>query len=55
MEDDRNWLDPSVTFSDICRRLGVPRRRFDRFLMQELGFRGEEILAVYRKSSAKKG
>lgn len=54
METDRIWLDPNVDFSCICRILDLPRRRFDRFLYGELGFRGEEILAIYRRSDDKK-
>ncbi|MBQ3722611.1 MAG: hypothetical protein II851_02770 [Bacteroidales bacterium] len=54
METDRIWLDPDVDFSCICRILDVPLRRFDRFLYGELGFRGEEILAIYRRTGDKK-
>ena len=54
MEKDRIWLDPDVDFSCICRILDLPRRRFDRFLYGELGFHGEEILAIYRRSDDKK-
>ena len=54
MDRDRIWLDPDVDFSCICYILDVPRRRFDRFLFGELGFHGEEILAVYRRSADKK-
>ena len=53
MDNEKIWLDPSVSFASICRRLGVSRHRFDRFLQKDLGFRGEEILAVYRRSADK--
>ena len=46
-------LDPALRFRHICRRLGLPRRSFDRRLFRELGFRGEEILAIYRQSAHK--
>ena len=54
MDRDRIWLDPNVDFPCICQILDVPVRRFDRFLFGELGFHGEEILAVYRRSADKK-
>ena len=54
MDDEQIWSDPTVSFSGICRRLGISPRRFDRFLLEELGFRGEEILANYRQSADKK-
>ena len=54
MDTEQVWSDPSVTFADICRRLDVSPRRFNRFLYEELGFRGEEILSVYRQSADKK-
>lgn len=53
LDREKIWLDPSVSFASICRRLGVSRHRFDRFLQKDLGFRGEEILAVYRRSADK--
>lgn len=54
METDRIWLDPDVDFGSICRILDVPPGRFDRFLYGELGFHGEEILSLYRRSCPKK-
>ena len=53
METERIWLDPDVDFPCICRILDVPRRPFDRFLYHELGFRGAEILSLYRRSDHK--
>ena len=54
METDRIWLDPDVDFPCICRILDLPVRRFDRFLFGELGFHGEEILDIYRRTGNKK-
>ena len=45
---------PEERFPEICRRLGVRPRRFDRFLQRELGFRGEEIVRIYRDRGHKK-
>ena len=53
LDRDRVWQDPALGFRRICRRLGVAPRRFDRFLYGELGFHGEEILAIYRRSCDK--
>lgn len=54
MDEEEIWQDPAVTFRQICRQLRVSCRRFSRFLFGELGFRGEEILRIYRNSSYKK-
>lgn len=40
-------------FRDLCRRLGIRPGAFDRMLFRELGFHGEEILAIYRQSAHK--
>ena len=47
--------DASLSFSAICRTLGVSPSRFDRYLFAELGFHGAEILSIYRQSGDKKG
>lgn len=49
MEDDKVYLDPSCDFDTICEGLGVSPDEFNEFLMEELGFTGEEIIARYRK------
>ena len=54
LDREEIWRDPTVRFLDISRSLHVPVRRFDRFLSRETGFRGEEILAIYRKTPHKK-
>jgi len=54
LERDRDWTGPDMTFPRICRRIGVPWRRFDRFLREELGYGGEEILAACRRAADKK-
>ena len=53
LDSEGDRLGPAVRFRHVCRRLGLPRREFDRRLFRELGFRGEEILAIYRQSAHK--
>ena len=53
LDSEGTRLGPALRFRHICRRLGLPRRAFDRRLFRELGFRGEEILAIYRQSAHK--
>ena len=48
LENNKVYLEPSVSFRGLCRLLNVGPRCFDRFLFSELGFHGEEILASYR-------
>ena len=54
LESDCVREDAALSFRNLCRQLGVSHLRFDRFLSAELGFRGEEILSIYRQSAHKK-
>lgn len=54
LDREEIWRDPSVRFRDICRGFRIRSRCFDRYLFRETGFRGEEILAVYRSNLHKK-
>lgn len=41
---DHIYEDETITFRDICKELGLNRSSFNRLLMEELGYTGEEIL-----------
>ncbi len=48
VNEERIYLDPSFTFSRVCRMLGVPRARMDALLMRELGTDGASLFASLR-------
>lgn len=41
---DHIYEDEQVTFRDICKELKVNRSSFNRLLIEELGYTGEQIL-----------
>lgn len=52
MDEEKVYMDPSLTFADICRWMGVRSRDMDRWLMGELGFSGSDILKAYRGAAS---
>lgn len=51
LEDEKVLEDATLDFGRLCLMMKVDRREMDRYLMDELGFSGEEILASYRSGS----
>lgn len=49
MEEEKVCEDPTIDFNAICTKLDVSPDEFNEFLMEELGYTGEEIIARYRK------
>lgn len=49
MEDEKIYLDCSVSFAGICSRLGVEEEEMDGFLYGSFGVSGEDVMAVYRR------
>ncbi len=41
---DRIYEDDSITFRIICRELKVNHSKFNKLLLNELGYTGEQIL-----------
>lgn len=52
MDKEKVYMDPSLTFGDVCRWIGVRNTAFDRWLMSELGFHGDDILKAYRGAAS---
>ena len=48
MTDEKLYVDPNLTFRQICAWLDVSVRALDGVLTQELGVTGEEFLATCR-------
>lgn len=49
MNEDKVYLDASLTYDAICRRIGIAPADLDEKLMAELGMDGETILYRYRQ------
>lgn len=50
MEEDKVYKDSSLSFSDICRRIGVAREPLEDYLHETFGLSGGEIVDIYRRS-----
>ena len=48
LEEDKVYLDLSCTFEDICGILGADSASFGRYVMEQVGMTGDEVLEVYR-------
>ena len=46
-------LTGHLSYSEWCRRLGLPRNKLDRYLRKELGCSGQELVnAIYSSSQS---
>lgn len=54
MLGERPYLDPSLSFRELCRRLALPCRRLDNTLEAELGLHGDEIMEIFREGEVEK-
>lgn len=52
LEREKVHMDPCLSFSDICIWIGADPQEADAFLMEELGYHGDDILKAYRECSA---
>lgn len=48
MEDEKVYMDPFLTFDSICRWIGIGRKDMDRYLEEQFGCDGTDILKAYR-------
>ena len=49
LTEDKIYEDPTISYADICRELGVNPADLDAVLIAELGYTGECLMAEYRK------
>lgn len=49
MDEARVYRNPELDFRTVCRILKVSPVDFDEFLVEETGYKGEEIMRCYRK------
>lgn len=52
LEDEKIYLDPSVTFERICGWLETSPAEMDSYLMDTIGYSGDDILKTYRGGMA---
>ena len=48
MEEEKVYMDPSLSFDRICSWMDVVPDDMDSYLMYFLGYTGDDILKVYR-------
>lgn len=52
MNEEEIFRDASLTFEDICARIGTQKDALESVLLEELGMRGDAILDKYRETTA---
>lgn len=52
MNEEEIFRDESLTFEDICARIGTQKDALESVLLEELGMRGDAILDKYRETTA---
>lgn len=50
LEERKPYLDRRCSFVSICSELGVDPGDFGSFVFSRVGFTGEEVLEIYRRS-----
>ena len=48
LDEEKVYMDRMLDFCCICSWMGVDREGMDRYLMEELGHTGDDILMKYR-------
>ena len=47
--EEKVYLDPTLTFSDICRWMGADERALSTMMAMELGTDGDSLMRSYRE------
>ena len=50
MAEDEVYRNPALTFEEICRRIGIPVGRLDRYIYSEMGMTGRQLMEAYRRN-----
>ena len=48
MEEEKVYIDPFLTFDSICGWIGIGKQDLDRYLEEQFGCGGTDILKAYR-------
>lgn len=49
---DELYRDSSISFGDVCARLGVGAGELDRLVFAEMGLTGQQLMDAYRSGKA---
>lgn len=52
LEKERIYMDPALTFGTVCKWIHADKESLDRYIMEETGYSGDDILKAYRGSIA---
>ena len=47
--EEKAYLDPTLTFSDVCRWMGAGERALSTMMAMELGTDGDSLMRSYRE------
>jgi len=47
---EKVFINPFVSYENICKALGIPEEAMETYLEQELGIGGQELIASLRQS-----
>lgn len=50
MEEDKVYMNGSLSVADICRRIGIAQDLLEDYLHETFGLSGGEIVDIYRRS-----
>lgn len=50
LEEEKIYMDPSVTFDSVCSWLGVEKAALDCYVESMLGCSGMDVIRAYRAS-----
>mgnify|MGYP000798537875 FL=1 len=43
------YREETLTFEDVCRRIGIETGALDRLIFSEMGMTGRQLMAAYRE------
>ena len=50
LDEEKIYFDPTLSFEEICLLTGISPEPLNNLLIEEHGFCGDEILAIYRNA-----
>lgn len=54
LDEEKIYMDPTVSFHRICSWMDTPERDLDRMIRKELGLGGDELLMRLRASMSER-
>lgn len=47
--EEEVYREATLTFEDVCRRIGIETGALDRLIFSEMGMTGRQLMAAYRE------